>query len=411
MKKSHVRRCIAKVRDTLSGHFVSENLGFDHITRGEVILNKTRPLAKLLFADNECSPPAILVLDGTYIYIQKSSQFKFQRRTFSMHKKRSLVKPMMIVSTSGYIVSVIGPYLADGKNNDAQILNHIIKTNTEEVRSWVKNDDIFVVDRGFRDSLPLLKEIGIKAEMPSFLQKGEKQFSTSDANKTRMITKIRWVVESVNARLKQWRFFDKVVPNTHLPHLQKYIRIVCAMLNKYKNPLSATENELNDIAVASKMLTLSSQNNRLRELVINTLETESRRWEKVDSSTINDFPSLSDEDLREITLGVYTLKLAKSYTYEHMFDGEYDLYISRELKGILEVKLQSRHTSNHKHKLWIQYDSNKINGWYCKCPAGSRIVGTCAHVASVLWFLNNREQLYNNTGADWFRHFADAAEP
>lgn len=72
---------------------------------------------------------AILVLDGTYIYVQKSTDFAFQRRSFSMQKHRHLVKPMMIVSTTGYTVAAIGPYLADGK-----ILNHIFATNVQEIK-------------------------------------------------------------------------------------------------------------------------------------------------------------------------------------------------------------------------------------------------------------------------------------
>ena len=58
-------------------------------------------------------------------------KFTFQRKTYSMHKGRPLVKPMVIVSTSGYYISVLGPYLA--RNNDASILNHIMKTNKEDV--------------------------------------------------------------------------------------------------------------------------------------------------------------------------------------------------------------------------------------------------------------------------------------
>lgn len=72
-----------------------------------------------------------------YIYIQKSGNYTFSRRSFSMHKRRPLLKPMMIVSTTGYIVSVLGPYLADPKNNDSSILNHSILSNTEEIQRWI----------------------------------------------------------------------------------------------------------------------------------------------------------------------------------------------------------------------------------------------------------------------------------
>jgi len=66
-------------------------------------------------------------LDGTYVYIEKSSNYAFQRRTYSLHKGRPLVKPMMMVSTTKYILEVFGPYFADGKNNDASILNNLVK--------------------------------------------------------------------------------------------------------------------------------------------------------------------------------------------------------------------------------------------------------------------------------------------
>lgn len=69
------------------------------------------------------------------------------------------MKPMMVVTTSGYIVSVLGPYLSDSKNNDAGILNHMIKKNAEEMRSWLNDGDTFIVDRGFRDSADVLSDI------------------------------------------------------------------------------------------------------------------------------------------------------------------------------------------------------------------------------------------------------------
>jgi len=62
---------------------------------------------------------------------------------------------MMVVTTTGYIVSVMGPYV--GKNNDASILNHIVAENVEEFRGWLREDDVAVVDRGFRNSIDILK--------------------------------------------------------------------------------------------------------------------------------------------------------------------------------------------------------------------------------------------------------------
>ena len=49
-----------------------------------------------------------------------------QRQTYSMHKNRPLIKPMILVTTTGYIVDVFGPYFADSKNNDACIMKTIL---------------------------------------------------------------------------------------------------------------------------------------------------------------------------------------------------------------------------------------------------------------------------------------------
>lgn len=74
---------------------------------------------------------------------------------------------MMNVTTTGYIVSAIGPYLADGEISDAKVLNHIIGTDTEEIKTWLQEDDTLIVDRGFTDSAGVLADFGIQMEMPS----------------------------------------------------------------------------------------------------------------------------------------------------------------------------------------------------------------------------------------------------
>lgn len=125
ISKSSLRRAIFSVRNALMTSFVPKHLGFNHISRQYVISDHTRPLAQFLFGDKG-DPRAILDIDGTYIYIYKSDNFPFQRRTYSMHKGRPLVKPMVRCTTSGYFLSILGPYLADSKNNDAAILNYAI---------------------------------------------------------------------------------------------------------------------------------------------------------------------------------------------------------------------------------------------------------------------------------------------
>ena len=107
----------------------------------------------------------------------------------------------------GYIVSTFGPYYADAKNNDAKIMKNIIIHNKRGTNDWLRPTDILIIDRGFRDCIPLLENLGYTTHMPRFLNKSQKQFSTEEANNTRITTKVRWMVEACNGRVKQWRFF------------------------------------------------------------------------------------------------------------------------------------------------------------------------------------------------------------
>ncbi|OWF49584.1 uncharacterized protein LOC110451517 isoform X2 [Mizuhopecten yessoensis] len=381
--KSSIRRAVSSVRMALMQSFVPQNLGLSHISREQIIRNHTRPLAQTLFGDIS-NTQAILVLDGTYIYIQKSGNFQFQRRTFSIHKSRPLLKPMIVVSTTGYFITVLGPYFADYKNNDASILKHILHNNIEDIKNWVEENDIFIVDRGFRDSLELLEDLGIKAEMPCFMQKGQKQMTTQDANASRLVTKVRWVVESANGQIKRWKYMDHVLPTNQVPYIGDHVRIICAICNKYFPSLSPGNTD--DEALATKMLYLSKQINNLKSRVEDE-NMEKRRviWTEPDDCLIN-FPKLDETDLRNITCGSYQLKLASSYMQEHI-NGDCEMQVHKENDNLIRVRLQSRHVSSKQYLLWIEHDCVNVVAWYCKCRAGARVVGVCAHIAAVLWYL------------------------
>ncbi|XP_021351029.1 uncharacterized protein LOC110454009 isoform X2 [Mizuhopecten yessoensis] len=407
--KDSIRRAISSARIALMKDFVPSNLGFQHVSRQDVISKHTRPLAQTLFGG--LMEPAILVIDGTYIYIQKSGQFMFQRRSYSMHKHRPLVKPMMFVTTTGYIVSVLGPYFADSKNNDASILNQILNSNIEEIKEWIQENDVFVVDRGFRDSLDLLKQLGIQTEMPSF-SKQKQQHTVGESNASRLVTKIRWVVEAVNGRLKTWKYLDRVLPNSQIPYVGDIVRIVCAICNKFSTPISTGDAE-KDQVIGSKMLYLSKKQNTLQERIDRDgLANRPSKWQRMDTSSEIDFPVMTEEDLRNLTLGVYQLKLARAYTQEHMSEsGGYEVSVCKVDANLISAKIQSRHISSKAYQLWVFFDECTVQGWYCKCRAGARVVGTCSHVASVVWYMGFARHLDKtfDFSKDWTQYLQDAS--
>ena len=56
----------------------------------------------------------VIVMDGTYLFVQKSNDNLFQRRSFSMHKNRNLIKPMILTATVSY--RVLNPYVKFAPN-------------------------------------------------------------------------------------------------------------------------------------------------------------------------------------------------------------------------------------------------------------------------------------------------------
>ena len=54
---------------------------------------------------------------------------------FTAISNRNLLKPMMIVTSTGYIVEAVGPHLADRKKFRCK--NHIIGTDTQSVVLWI----------------------------------------------------------------------------------------------------------------------------------------------------------------------------------------------------------------------------------------------------------------------------------
>lgn len=96
---------------------------------------------------------------------------------------------MMVTTTTGYIIECFGPYLANGANNDAKITEQILRDH-QSVASFFKENDCFIVDRGFRDCVEFWNQIGINVEMPAFLLNA-KQHSVEEANESRLVTKVR----------------------------------------------------------------------------------------------------------------------------------------------------------------------------------------------------------------------------
>ena len=87
-RKQQMSRIISGVRIALTQHFVPRYLGLAHITRQDVINKRTSLIASRSLAED--GDQCVLVLVGTYLYIQVDCRGNILNLTFSFEKIEKL---------------------------------------------------------------------------------------------------------------------------------------------------------------------------------------------------------------------------------------------------------------------------------------------------------------------------------
>lgn len=411
---------IAKVRQSLMIDFVPQNIGLNAITREEYIEHHVTEFANALYNVEENVPKAIVYIDGTYSYVEKSSNFQTLRQSYCLHKSRHLIKPALMVAPDGYILDIHGPYFSDARNNDAAMLQDNLENDGNALREWLGEEAIVIADRGYRDVVPLLQRLGFDARIPPIIRQGDNQLQTEDANESRLITKTRWVIEARNGHIKSvFKFFKNIISHHHATHLREFYLIAGAILNRYREQIvmdGATAE------VARNMLERARTVNRLQERVERENLARLRAvWNPLNANIVIDFPVLNMDYLTELTIGIYQLKLAPAYVQDQQArddNNEFHINLHRNEPGFLHCRFYSRFRNQTRYQLWIQYNvgnnnvhDEPITGYYCTCKTGARTLGTCAHIASVLWYLGYARHQPNikYPNKDLLNNISDAA--
>jgi hypothetical protein len=327
----------SQVRESFMKDFVPQFLGCKSLSR-ERWLEKNTDMVKELFSLD--SHQLSLFADGTFLYCQKPENNYLQRLLYSCQKKRHLVKPFIVCCSNGYVVDVFGPFPATA--NDASILLYLM--NNSELKDLTQPNDLFILDRGFRDSIQELKQKhGLIVKTPACnliykidffnkilifnyvldLGKKNEQLTTLQANETRLVTKARWVIEDDNGVTKQsFRSLDGVIQNKLLPHIIKDYKIASALKNCfYTRKISDIEDSIEIAQEMKKKLLLKNDLDKY-------LTKKSRNnLERIDLAELLEFPKLSIEMIRKkITFGWYQINQCLGYISEH-FDKKGDFEI------------------------------------------------------------------------------------
>ena len=401
--KRSISRIINSVRTELLNNLVKNQFSPENWSR-DLIEDHMSEMVKTL----HCPGDSVATMwDGTYAYIQKSNDNAFQRNTYSVQKGKPLIKPMIGIASDGFILGIFGPYKA--KDNDANIMDRIIREFQVDFNRIFTNQDVFIVDRGFRDS-KLLNNY-VKA-MPTCIPPRQQQMTTIEANETRKVTKVRYKIEVVNGILKRNKLLSRIRVNSSAKNIMDDWKIAGALYNEFFQPIESDKGC--DKAIANLILERQNIDCSLKNVALE-FDRKKTVWKKFDQSVLNQFPKLKEEDIRFFTLGTYQVKMCKSYVFEllsrsnprNSFEIEYCVH--PDYKNFFRTRIQSRHTESKQYNVYIQYEPNgesfrSIPGYYCKCKSGCRTIGCCSHVCAIVWFLSYAR--HNNVNLDNFQNMS-----
>ena len=115
----------------------------------------------------------------------------------------------------------------------------------KDIWNNLSTEDIFILDRGFRDAIKDINAKNFVAKMPDFSEKASGVLITEQANNSRLITKIRYIVEIVNGRLKEWFcYFDRKIHNSTLLYLFDDFKIAYFLRNIMHQPIRYRNRQL-----------------------------------------------------------------------------------------------------------------------------------------------------------------------
>lgn len=426
-----VSMMIATVRQSLMARFVPENIGFQAIPRDQFIERHVTEFANALYNPEPDRRIAILYEDCTYLDVEKSSCFAALRNSYCVPKKRHLVKPCMLTGSDGYLLDIQGPYFSNPANNDARIMLNEFQNDMNGMREWLRGGDVFVLDRGYRDAIGHLEAMGMIVRSPPFLEQGQNQFTTEEANEARIVTITRWISEAINGHLKNiFKFFARRISTSHVSNLSDFLRIAGAIMNRYKDRIIVPNR---DAAYARTVSEQAAEVNVVQARVeVDRLRYRRARWLQLTPAHFPLFPRMAIEQLHELTFGTYQVYLSPSYIQDTLLRAEDEIAGQQHVEfdsnynepGFARFRISSRFRRAGQHQVWITFneeydpenphleDNEPILGYYCICKSGSRTLGTCSHVAALIWYLAfaRHQEVVKYPSLEVLQSIVDAAE-
>lgn len=144
ISQRQISHYLEQIRKAIYKDFVPFFLCTQNKTR-KFFLKHNTSTTKILFNMNDND--LAIIVDGTYTRLEKSANNQFQYYCWSQQKLDLLIKPFLICCSDGFIIDCYGPFRAN--QNDATILEYILKTDKDLLKILEPNRTLIFLDRGF----------------------------------------------------------------------------------------------------------------------------------------------------------------------------------------------------------------------------------------------------------------------
>lgn len=166
-------------------------------------------------------PDVVIIVDCTEIEMERPSALNNQSACYSSYKACPTMKALLGITPSGVLafVSDFFPGIASDKEITA-------KSNFLDI---LNSNDAVMADKGFNVQ-DELASVGVTLITPEFLKKN-KQFSTAECNKNKLVASLRIHVERLMERIKNWHILSRRIPITMAPYASDILITVGALSN------------------------------------------------------------------------------------------------------------------------------------------------------------------------------------
>ncbi|XP_044165805.1 uncharacterized protein LOC122949814 [Acropora millepora] len=166
------------------------------------------------------------IIDASEIQVQASSSLVLNSEMYSANKSHSTYNGNVVISPSGEIIHISS--LFEGSISDKELVRQ------SGLLPLLQPEDQIMAYKGFVIQ-DLLTPLGCIVVMPSFLS-SEQQFSKGKLQDSKRIHNLGVHVERAIRRVKEFHFFDRVIPLTMAGSINQICTGSCLITN-FHGPL------------------------------------------------------------------------------------------------------------------------------------------------------------------------------